>query len=342
MIPPTPPRTSADGASTVAAGDEIYAGDAQNPLGPYGLGVRVPMIVVSPWSKGGWVCSEVFDHTSLIRFLERRFARHTPDLIEANITDWRRAICGDLTSAFDFDDSNTTKTSLPSTAAYVPQNHDRHPDYVPTPPTDQKMPRQQRGLRRARALPYELTVEERTDAGSGTVRLDFVNRGKAGACFHVRSALGATGPWSFTVEAKKSLSNLWSLASTQGAYDLSVHGPNGFFRRFRGGLSRNSATDLDVDVRVDADDGVVVLRVANQRRDASRIRITNAYGDGGTLVEVLPRGRTLEKRWPLPSTFGWYDIAVRADADPGFLRQAAGHVENGRDSVSDPAFGNPD
>ena len=46
--------------------------------GPYGLGVRVPMIVVSPWSKGGWVCSEVFDHTSLIRFLERRFAPHHP------------------------------------------------------------------------------------------------------------------------------------------------------------------------------------------------------------------------------------------------------------------------
>ena len=341
VIPPTPPRTSADGASTVAASDEIYAGDAQNPSGPYGLGVRVPMIVVSPWSKGGWVCSEVFDHTSLIRFLERRFARHNPDLIETNITDWRRAICGDLTSAFDFDDSNTTKASLPSTAAYVPQNHDRHPDYVPTPPTEQKMPRQQRGLRRARALPYELTVGERADVGSGTVRLDFVNRGKAGACFHVRSALGAAGPWSFTVEAKKSLSNVWSLAGTQGAYDLSVHGPNGFFRRFRGGLSRNSAADLDIDVRIDADDGVVVLRVANQRRDASRIRITNAYGDGGTLVDVLPRGRTLEKRWPLQSSFGWYDIAVRADADPNFLRQAAGHVENGRDSVSDPAFGNP-
>src|SRR6185369_1249490 len=184
LVPPTPPRTSADGASTVDASDEIYAGDAQNPAGPYGLGVRVPMIVVSPWSKGGWVCSEVFDHTSLIRFLERRFARHNPDLIETNITSWRRAVCGDLTSAFDFDDANTARTPLPSTAAYVPQNHDRHPDYVPVPPTQQKMPRQQRGLRRARALPYELAVEERLFVGSGTLRLDFVNDGKAAAVFH--------------------------------------------------------------------------------------------------------------------------------------------------------------
>ena len=49
-----------------------------NAAGPYGLGQRVPMIVVSPWSKGGWVCSEVFDHTSIIRFIEQRFGVHEP------------------------------------------------------------------------------------------------------------------------------------------------------------------------------------------------------------------------------------------------------------------------
>ena len=69
VIPPTPPRWAADGGSTVDASNEIFPGNADHPSGPYGLGVRVPMIVVSPWSKGGWVCSEVFDHTSLIRLL---------------------------------------------------------------------------------------------------------------------------------------------------------------------------------------------------------------------------------------------------------------------------------
>ena len=58
------------------------------------------MIVISPWSKGGYVCSEVFDHTSLIRFMEQRF--DTPALIEHNITPWRRAVSGDLTAAFNF------------------------------------------------------------------------------------------------------------------------------------------------------------------------------------------------------------------------------------------------
>lgn len=64
---------------------------------PTGLGVRVPLLVVSPWSVGGYVCSEVFDHTSVIRLLERWTGVEEP-----NIGDWRRKVTGDLTSAFDF------------------------------------------------------------------------------------------------------------------------------------------------------------------------------------------------------------------------------------------------
>jgi phospholipase C len=72
--------------STVDTTHDIFPGSAGNVRGPYGLGVRVPMIVVSPWSNGGWVCSETFDHTSLIRFLEKRFAKRNRDLMESNIT----------------------------------------------------------------------------------------------------------------------------------------------------------------------------------------------------------------------------------------------------------------
>jgi phospholipase C len=61
--------------------------------GPIGLGFRVPTLVVSPWSTGGWVSSEVFDHTSTLRFLERRFG-----VPEPNISAWRRRTVGDLTS----------------------------------------------------------------------------------------------------------------------------------------------------------------------------------------------------------------------------------------------------
>jgi phospholipase C len=338
LVPPTPPRSAADGASTVDASDEIFAGSPGNPSGPYGLGVRVPMIVVSPWSKGGWVCSETFDHTSLIRFLERRFAGHRRDLIESNITGWRRTVCGDLTSAFDFRRPNAAPVKLPATTAYVPADHDRHPDYVPTPPTQQSVPKQERGLRRARALPYELRVDGSANVASGAFRIDFKNTGEAGACFQVRSGNPAEGPWTYTVEAGKSLSNSWNLAPGQGKYDLSVFGPNGFFRQFRGAVARNAAVDLDVDVRYDVDDLALVLRITNQARVPCKIKVDNAY-DTKSLVDVLPRGRSLEKRWPLKSSFGWYDLTVKVDSDANFLRRFAGHLENGRDSVSDPALG---
>ncbi len=62
--------------------------------GPIGLGMRVPMLVVSPFSTGGYVCSDVFDHTSQLRFLETLFGVTVP-----NLSSWRRSVTGDLTSA---------------------------------------------------------------------------------------------------------------------------------------------------------------------------------------------------------------------------------------------------
>jgi phospholipase C len=66
---------------------------------PIGLGFRTPTTIVSPWTAGGRVCSAVFDHTSLIRFIEARFG-----VLEPNITAWRRRTCGDLTAALRLND----------------------------------------------------------------------------------------------------------------------------------------------------------------------------------------------------------------------------------------------
>jgi len=85
---------------------------------PIGLGFRTPTTIVSPWTAGGFVCSDVFDHTSLIRFLEARFGVHEP-----NISAWRRQTCGDLTSAFRFSGgavsypSSNTRLRLATTEA---------------------------------------------------------------------------------------------------------------------------------------------------------------------------------------------------------------------------------
>jgi phosphoesterase family protein/phospholipase C-like protein len=209
MVPPTPPFNGR-GKSMVDATNEIFPGSPGNPRWPYGLGFRVPMLVVSPRSKGGWVCSEVFDHTSLIQFIERRFASGRPDLIESNITGWRPAICGDLTTAFDFKRPNDRQTKLPDTTSYEPPDRVRHPDYVPAPPTQQEQPSQEPGLRHARALPYELDPEGRVDTAHGAFRIDFSNTGKTGVCFQVLSGNSADLPRTYTVEARKSLFDSWT------------------------------------------------------------------------------------------------------------------------------------
>ena len=120
IVPPSPPATvpaTADvGASTVDYHNEIVT--TSTPNGPIGLGTRVPCIVISPWSKGGYVNSQVFDHTSTIQFIEKRFG-----VYERNISPWRRAVCGDLTSVFNFrnpDQDADDRIKLPSTAGYLP------------------------------------------------------------------------------------------------------------------------------------------------------------------------------------------------------------------------------
>src|ERR1700744_6439955 len=72
--------------------------DRENSIG---LGYRVPLVIASPWTKGGWVNSEVFDHTSTLQFLEKFLNKKTgKNIIEPNISEWRRTVCGDLTSVF--------------------------------------------------------------------------------------------------------------------------------------------------------------------------------------------------------------------------------------------------
>jgi phospholipase C len=68
------------------------------------------MILISPFSRGGLVSSGLFDHTSMLRFLETRFGAEVP-----NLSAWRRAAVGDLTSAFNFSKLDLSVPALPST-----------------------------------------------------------------------------------------------------------------------------------------------------------------------------------------------------------------------------------
>ncbi|QQC92430.1 phosphocholine-specific phospholipase C [Streptomyces alfalfae] len=329
IVPPYVPKDAGQGKSTVDTTLDYFPGNASYAAGHYGLGQRVPMIVVSPWSTGGFVNSEVFDHTSIIRFMERRFGVEEPQ-----ISPWRRAVCGDLTSAFDFAGRDTDPARLPDTAAYEPPDNDRHPDYVPKAPADPALPRQERGSRPARALPYVPLVDGAADVAAGTYTLTFAGGDEAGVCFHVRSGNRADGPWTYTTEAGKKLSDTWNSAYSNGSYDLSVYGPNGFLRTFRG---PNKKAGPEVIARHDGATGDIELTFTNDGSTDVRLKLTNAYGGAAQAVRVKA-GATVRHTVDLRRTRRWYDLTVRSDADSGFLRRFAGHVETGAAGVSDPAL----
>jgi phospholipase C len=106
--PPTPPAGTPGEYLTVSP----LPADADGVAGPIGLGFRVPLLVVSPFARGGLVCKDMFDHTSLLRFLETRFGAEVP-----NLTAWRRASTGDLTTAFNFVKVDPSVPSLPQPSA---------------------------------------------------------------------------------------------------------------------------------------------------------------------------------------------------------------------------------
>ena len=339
VVPPTVPPSRAQGLSNIDTSNEIFAGNSQYPAGPYGLGVRVPMVVVSPWSKGGWVNSEVFDHTSLIRFIERRFGMNYIGITENNITTWRRAVAGDLTSAFNFASPNDAEAPLPSTIAYMPPDNTRHPSYKPVPPPIQALPVQEPGVRPARAVPYELHVQGEFDFSDGTLEIQFGNSGKAAAVYQVYSGDGQSGPWTYTVAPHTEISDAWNLTGNgQTKYDLSVFGPNGFLRVFKGSIVGSAATNLESKIVYEIHRNGVVVEIHNCGETFSQVHIVESYTNK-TAERLLRPDEKFREFWSLESSHGWYNFEIQTNSDPNFQRRLAGHLETGRDSMSDPAIG---
>lgn len=310
------------------AADDTISGTTR----PWGMGPRVPMYVVSPWSKGGWVDSQVFDHASIALFLERRFG-----VTMTSVSRWHRAVSGDLTSAFDFVHPND-----PSFPALPDQSHwpesDAHQRTLPpaTAPAAAQPRFQEAGVRYSRALPYELNSTAHVDASRGTVSLTFTNSGRQGAVFHVYDKLHLDLiPRRYTVEAGRVLDDVWNIApGDAGAYDLEVFGPNGFLRTFKGATTAPAPeASLDYDRFRDA----VVVSARNDGRRRVQLTITdNAYGAHPAMLTV-PAGKEKDRRVSVRKSGNWYDITV-SEPGSGFERRFAGRVETGRPGVSDPAM----
>jgi phospholipase C len=330
MVPPQPPTRVQPGISTVPTEGEIH--DVINPEHktlytpdqlPYGLGPRVPMMAISPWSKGGYVCSEVFDHTSVIRFLEARFGVKEP-----SITPWRRAVCGDLTAAFDFSSYSSRLFVLPGTSG----NRDLlyHQATLPPPrvPEEQAsaiMP-QERGVRPARPLPYALELS--LAASNGGAQLRFDNRSTTGVCCTAYWARSFAVPRRYTIGGGHRLEDFVRPASGTDLA-LSVYGPNGFLRSLHG----PGDSTLEV-ISAAAPGGDIRLHLRNAGVQAATVTVRDAsYGRSERSI-TIGAAQTQELLWDLQSSHHWYDLTISAGRHEW---RFAGHIEDGHESVSDPA-----
>jgi len=87
------------------------------------------------------------------------------------------------------------------------------------------------------------------------------------------------------------------------------------------------------------DDGrELSLQITNRAHESVRVTVVDAYTSRRRRLSLDP-GESDSTTWSLAPMWGWYDLAITVDADPQFKRRLAGHLENGEDSISDPAMG---
>lgn len=343
--PPAPPSVLPGGGragkSTVSLGGLYFADPDQryvhaddpyrSPLRAWGLGPRVPLYVISPWSRGGWVNSQVFDHTSIGQFLEKRFGITIP-----SISQWHRAVCGDLTSTFDFATNNPSELpGLPQANRSAERVHAAMAKPAPGPPPRPEPLHQESGIRPSRALPYSFSIDDAIDYRRNTLTLVFGNTGRAGAVFHVYDRLHLDRvPRRYTVESGRVLSDRWALGEDAGAYDLWILAPNGFVRELTGQVTSDQPP-VSVRLTYDVPRRALHLAVHNDGARVATVSVRpNAYrSDGPWSLDIPPRARAV-RTCSLRTSSNWYDLTVSTE---GFRRRFAGRMETGEHGWSDPA-----
>jgi phospholipase C len=340
-----------------------------------GLGYRVPMVVASPWSRGGWVNSEVFDHTSSLRFLETFLSHKTGKKIEEpNISKWRRTVCGDLTSVFR--PYNGEKITLPQFLErdeFIESIHKAKFKQVPSnykkltaeeiaainkaPWQSPHMPQQEKGIRNACALPYELYADGVLSADRSTIGItlkagNYVFKQRAaGSPFHIyapgKYQQQIHQNWAYAVEAGHDLKTTWQLSDFENShYHLQVYGPNGFFRELTGtkddaliSILFNYETDA---LRKDLLTGNISLGFTNTGTQAVVLEIKDNAYKAPVQTITIPAGKAKTNKSIYVNTaksFGWYDFSVKLKGNQHFERRYAGRVETGQATKTDPFMG---
>ncbi|MBS1814248.1 MAG: phospholipase C, phosphocholine-specific [Acidobacteria bacterium] len=380
---PKNPATGKASSGISTALDYTYAQDEidhevpakQARSGPIGMGYRVPMIVASPWSRGGWVNSQLCDHTSNLQFMEHFFAKKGKKLHEPQISDWRRVVSGNLVSAFRPYDGKKPTLPFLNRDEFCESIERAKDKQLPTgfkaltPAEVASMNEayrnanfdsgQEKGIRPSNALPYELYANAVVAGEKGVVQVHM----KAGNEIH--GDISAGSPFNVYLHNTKPESNAKAIGGKvnmfvatyavkagdtlpiafpismfdNGEYDIDVHAPNGFYRSFKGDAkAAQPIVQVMYEKKKSALTGNVEVLLKNPASSPMKVQIADHSYKTGTKVKEIPAGGSEKVLLDLASSHGWYDFTVKAEGSSATQR-FAGRVETGKSSFTDPLMG---
>ena len=350
--------------------NEVVSGGKPRPSA-IGLGYRVPLLIASPWSRGGKVCSEVFDHTSSLQFLEtflnKKFGLNIKD---ENISSWRRSVCGDLTSSFTPFEPKTDKLPFLEREAFIKKLHNARFKKEPagySALSDSEIQQakkdwsagvaslQEKGIKPSCALPYQLYAEGTLDNSKKDFTITFEARNElfrqqaAGSPFTVyawglaNDALPTNRQ--YAVAAGKSVKDNWNIDDfVNKQYHLEVYGPNGFYRGYKGNANDPGITISCAYESVGQKDkmatGNIELKLVNHNPAKEyTIEITDNAYKNAPQKKAITKGASVSVVLNLSKSYGWYDFTVRIVGTETFEKRYAGRVETGKLGFSDPLMG---
>jgi phospholipase C len=353
--------------------DELRQGvaEAEARSGPIGMGFRVPMIVASPWSRGGWINSQLFDHTSTLMFLERFIEEKCNKIVrEENISAWRRAVSGDLTSCFRPFDTHAPALDFLNRDKFVAGIDEARLKDVPSnyrrltaeqisqinrsPMLSELVSRQEKGIRPMCAHPYELYADGNLseDGTFFELRLSAANQAHGtkaiGAPFNVYLRLlkdpskehGGMIAATYAVKPGDTVvKHVPGALFIDNSYSIEVHAPNGFYRSFTG-KSTAQAVELRTSYELKGNTltGNVLVHLRNKDSKAIDISIQDNSYKLPSINTSIGSGQETAVVLDLQKTYGWYDFTVHVDGSESQAR-FAGRVETGRPGFSDPLMG---
>jgi phospholipase C len=284
------------------------------------------MLICSPWTTGGYIDSNVYDHTSMLQFL----ATWTGAEQSANVTPWRSSVVGDLTAAFDFANPDfSIPTNIPTLAQTWALTQLTGGSTTPPAEGDQSMPVQESGTRPHRPSSLQPFGDVTVNRSTSVVTATLNNTGSVGLSFSVyANAYLSADPTPITVAASASGSYVWNAASTSGDYNFSVYGPDGFLTTFKGAVVAATVTTGQIPLvtaALDTSNATISLTLSNQGTTAITYTLTPSEYEGTTQTVTVNGGSSSPVSWPT-DPYGYYDVIITANTSDGFTRRYAGRI----------------